>query len=307
VGRVAADINNDGRVDLFVSNDGMPNCLFANRGKGKFEEIALIAGVAYNSFGAARSGMGVDAADYNEDGNVDLFVANIDHESYSLYRNNGDETFDDMAIPSGIAAATRFLSGWGLKFFDFDNDGNLDLVLCNGHPDTMVKLSTPSVDYRMPMVLFQNMGSQWRNVTAQAGPAFHKGIAGRGLALGDFDNDGAVDVLVTVNDGAPMLLRNNVGRRNHWLGVRLIGRKANVDAVGAVVSYQAGDLKRRRVKISGGSFLSSHDPRLVLGLGQSAKIDWLEVRWPQPGGGVERFHDLPMDRYVTITEGQGWK
>ncbi len=307
-GVVAADINNDGWIDLFVSNDGLANCLFANRGRGKFEEIALIAGVAYNSFGAARSGMGVDAADYNEDGNVDLFVANIDHESYSLYRNNGDESFDDMAIPSGIAAATRFLSGWGLKFFDFDNDGNLDLILCNGHPDTMVKLYTPTVDYRMPMVLFQNTGAAWKNVSAQAGPVFHKGLAGRGLALGDFDNDGAVDVLVAGNDGAPILLRNNVGRRNHWLGVRLIGRKANVDAIGAIVSYQAGALKRRRVRVGGGSFLSSHDPRMVLGIGQAAKIDWLEVRWPQPGGGVERFHDLPLDRYVTITEGQGtWK
>jgi hypothetical protein len=137
---------------------------------------------------------------------------------------------------------------------------------------------------------------------------FQRGIAGRGLALGDFDNDGAVDVLVTVNDGPPILLRNNLGRRNHWLGVRLIGRKANVDAIGATVGYQVGDLKRRRVKVGGGSFLSSHDPRMVLGLGQAAKIDWLEVRWPQPGGGVERFHDLPIDRYVTITEGRGnWK
>ena len=306
-GVVAADINSDGLMDLFVSNDGLPNSLFANRGKGKFEEIALIAGVAYNSFGAARSGMGVDAADYNEDGKVDLFVANIDHESYSLYRNNGDETFDDMAIPSGIAAATKLLSGWGLKFFDFDNDGNLDLILCNGHPDTNVKLYTPTVDYRMPMVLFQNTGTQWKNVTAQAGPAFQKGLAGRGLALGDFDNDGAVDVLVTVNDGPPMLLRNTVGTRNHWLGVRLIGRKANVDAVGAIVSYQAGTLKCRRVKVGGGSFLSSHDPRMVLGLRQTAKIDWLEVKWPEPGGAVERFNDLPIDRYVTLTEGQGWK
>src|ERR1022692_3421041 len=302
------DYDNDGRLDLFVSNDGRANCLFANRGKGKFEEIALLAGVAYNSFGAARSGMGVDAADYNEDGNIDLFVGNIDHESFSLYRNNGDETFDDMAIPSGIASATRFLSGWGLKFFDFDNDGNLDLILSNGHPDTMVKLYSPTVDYRMPMVLFQNTGTAWKNVSAQAGPVFQRGLAGRGLALGDFDNDGAVDVLVTVNDGPPILLRNNRGRRNHWLGVRLIGRKANVDAIGATVGYQAGDLKRRRVKVGGGSFLSSHDPRMVLGLGQAVKIDWLEVRWPQPGGGVERFHDLPIDRYVTITEGQGnWK
>jgi hypothetical protein len=306
-GVVAADINNDGWMDLFVANDGLENFLLANR-KGKFEEIGLLAGVAYNSFGAARSGMGADAADYDSDGNVDLFVGNIDHECYALYRNLGQETFDDVALQSGIATATRLLSGWGLKFTDFDNDGNLDLILCNGHPDTMVKVYTPSVDYRMPMVLLQNTGTAWKNVSAQAGTVFNRPIAGRGLALGDFDNDGAVDVLAMVNDGPPVLLRNNVGRRNHWLGLRLVGRKANIDAVGAVVSYRAGDLKRRLVKVGGGSFLSSHDPRMVLGLGKAAKVDSLEVRWPQPGGGVERFQDVPADRYVTIVEGQGtWK
>ena len=306
-GVVAADINNDGWVDLFVSNDGLENFLLVNR-KGKFEEVGLLAGVAYNSFGAARSGMGVDAADYDSDGNVDLFVGNIDHEFYALYRNYGKEMFNDVALPAGIAAATRFLSGWGLKFFDFDNDGNLDLILCNGHPDTMVKAYTPTVDYRMPMLLMQNTGTAWKNVSAQAGPVFKRPIAGRGLALGDFDNDGAVDVLAMVNDGPPILLHNNVGRRNHWLGLHLAGRKANPDAVGAVVNYQAGELKRSRVKVGGGSFLSAHDPRMVLGLGKATKVDSLEVRWPQPGGGVERFRDVPADRYITIVEGQGtWK
>ncbi len=308
-GVVAADINNDGWMDLFVSNDKIPNFLFVNRGKGRFEEVGLLAGVAYSSFGVARSGMGVDAADYNEDGLVDLFVGNIDHEMYSLYRNSGNEAFDDVAIPSGIGMTTQFLSGWGLKFFDFDNDGNLDLILCNGHPDTMVGVYQRQVNYREPMVLLQNTGVAWKNVSAQAGPVFGRPIAGRGLAVGDFDNDGAVDVLVTVNDGAPILLRNNLrnnpGRQNHWLGVRLVGRKANADAIGAVVTYQTGERKRRRVKTGGGSFLSSHDPRLVLGLGKAAKLDWLEVRWPQPGGGVERFHDLPVDCYITIVEGVG--
>ncbi len=220
-GVVAADINNDGWIDLFVSNDGLENFLLANRGGGKFEDVGLVAGVAYNQAGAARSGMGVDAADYNSDGNTDLFVANIDHEDYALYRNQGKEAFDDVALQGGIASATHMLSGWGLKFFDFDNDGTLDLIMANGHPDTMVKTHTPSVDYRMPMLLMQGIGTGFKNVSAQAGPAFARPIAGRGLALGDFNNDGAVDALVMVNDGAPILLRNTVGRRNHWLGVRL--------------------------------------------------------------------------------------
>ncbi len=307
-GVVAADINNDGWIDLFVSNDGLENFLLANRGGGKFEDVGLVAGVAYNPAGAARSGMGVDAADYNSDGNTDLFVANIDHEDYALYRNQGKEAFDDVALQGGIASATHMLSGWGLKFFDFDNDGTLDLIMANGHPDTMVKSHTPSVEYRMPMLLMQGTGTGFKNVSALAGPAFARPIAGRGLALGDFNNDGAVDALVMVNDGPPILLRNTVGRRNHWLGVRLIGRKANIDAVGAVVRYQAGNLKRTLIKPGGGSFLSAQDPRMVLGLGSAERVDWLEVGWPRPGGGVERFANLPMDRYITIVEGEGrWK
>jgi hypothetical protein len=145
-------------------------------------------------------------------------------------------------------------------------------------------------------------------VSSQSGPVFSKNLAARGLAVGDFDNDGAVDVLVAQNDGAPVLLRNNAGRRNHWLGVKLIGHKGNIDAVGARLSYQAGDLLRHQWKMGGGSYLSSHDPRIVLGLGQRTKIDWLEVKWPNPSGKTERFTELPIDRYITIEEGQGrWK
>ena len=306
-GVVAADINNDGWMDLFVSNDGLANFLLVNRGKGKFEDEGLISGVAFNQAGGARSGMGVDAADYDSDGNVDLFVANIDHEDFALYHNQGKEIFDDVAPRTGIGRATHMLSGWGLKFFDFDNDGMLDLIIANGHPDTNVKTHTPSVEYRMPMLLMKGTGTNFRDVSVQAGSAFARPIAGRGLALGDFSNDGAVDALVMVNDGPPILLRNRAGRSNHWLGIRLVGRKANIDAVGAVVRYQAGELRRSVIKPGGGSFLSSHDPRMVLGLGAASRVDSLEVRWPRPGG-VERFQNLPTDRYITIVEGEGtWK
>jgi hypothetical protein len=307
-GVVATDINNDGLMDLWVSNDTAPNFLFANRGKGKFEEIATAAGVAYSEGGRARSGMGVDSADFNEDGWTDLFVSNLDREMFAIYKNNHDETFDDQASPTGIAKATKYMSGWGLKFFDYDNDGNLDLFLANGNPDDLISSLHGEVTYEEPLMLFHNNGKSFENFSAQSGPLFSTPLSARGLALGDFDNDGAVDVLISVNNGAPLLLRNNAGRENHWLGLRLVGKKGNIDAVGARVTYQAGDLKRSRMKVGGGSFLSSHDPRMVLGLGKREKIDWLEVKWPMPGGATQRFKDLPVDRYITLVEGEDkWK
>jgi hypothetical protein len=307
-GVVAADLNNDGRTDLYVTNDTVPNFLFQNRGKGHFEETGLLSGVGVNVFGKPRSGMGVDAADYDQDGWIDLFEANVDQEMYSLYHNDKNEAFSDAALSTGIGSATRLMSGWGLKFFDYDNDGDLDLLLCNGHPDDGVEKRVAGVKFLEPLLLFRNTGKGFENVSAQSGPIFSRALAGRGLALGDFNNDGSVDVLVTQNNGAPVLLRNNLGRQNHWLGVRLVGTKANIDAIGAKVTYQSGDLKRHQTKVGGGSYLSAHDPRMVLGLGKRTKIDWLEVQWPQPSGKTERFVELPVDRYITIVEGQGkWK
>ena len=309
---VAADINNDGWMDLYVTNDTLPNYLFANRGKGRFEEIGLLAGVGYSVFGMARSGMGTDAADYDEDGWIDLFEENVDHEMFSLYNNNHNETFTDVAANGPIAAASRLLSGMAVKFLDYDNDGNLDALSVDGHPDTMIRRYLPEVHYREPLLLFRHNGQGYKNcyedVSLESGPIFSQPIAGRGLALGDFDNDGSVDALVSLNNAAPILLRNNAGRRNHWLGVRLVGRKSNRDAVGAKVRYQAGPLLRHRSRIAGGSYMSCHEPRLVLGLGRQTKVDWLEVQWPQPGGGTERFTNVPIDRYITIVEGEGkWK
>jgi hypothetical protein len=239
---------------------------------------------------------------------MDLFVANLDREMFSIYKNNHDETFDDLAPSTGIGKATKFMSGWGLKFFDYDNDGSLDLLLANGNPDDLISTLHGEVTYEEPPLLFHSTGTTFENVSGQSGPIFSTPISARGMAIGDFDNDGAVDVLIAVNGGAPVLLRNKAGTQNHWLGVRLIGKKSNPDAIGARITYQAGDLKRSHMKVGGGSYLSSHDPRMVLGLGGRKKIDWLEVKWPQPSGLAERFTDLPIDRYITIVEGQGkWK
>jgi hypothetical protein len=307
-GVVAADINNDGLIDLFVSNDTVANFLFLNKGKGRFEEVGLRADVAYSQDGRARSGMGVDAADFNQDGWIDLFVSNIDEEIFSLYQNNHDGTFDDVAMPLGIGMSTRWMSGWGVKFLDYDNDGELDLFLANGFPDDLVENFSGQVKYREPLLLFHNTGGKCADVSRESGPVFSKSFAARGLAVGDFNNDGGVDVLVAVNDGPPLLLRNNVGRQNHWLGVKLVGATCNRDAIGAKLTYQSGDLKRSRTLVGGGSFMSSHDPRLVLGIGSRTRIDSLEVQWPQPSGATEHFTNLPVDRYITIVEGTAkWK
>jgi len=307
-GVVAADINNDGYLDLFVANDTVANFLFANRGKGKFEEIGLQSGVGFSSYGRARSGMGVDAADYDQDGWIDLFVANVDQEMFSLYHNNRDESFRDMAISTGIGNATKLMSGWGLKFFDYNNDGKLDLLLCNGHPDDKIDGRVDRVKYLEPMLLFENTGNGLKNVSSASGPIFSQPLAARGMALGDFDNNGSVDVLIAINNGAPILLRNNAGTPNHWLGLNLIGKKSNPDAIGAQISCQARDLRQTRFKVGGGSYLSSHDPRIVLGLAKHEKLDWLEIKWPQPSGLVQRLTDLPVNRYITIVEGDDkWK
>jgi enediyne biosynthesis protein E4 len=305
LGVVATDVNNDGLMDLFVANDTVQNFLFINKGKGKWEETALAAEVGFSANGAPRSGMGVDAADIDGDGYQDLFVANVDQEMFSLYRNNKDETFTDVARPNGVAEATRLLSGWGLKFFDYDNDTHIDLFLANGHPDDMIEQYSGQVKYAEPLLLFRNQGDKLVNVSQQAGPVFKKDFPARGMALGDYNNDGRSDVLV-VNNGRPaLLLRNNTGKEHHWLGVRLQGSKANRDAIGAIISWSAGGVKKSKLKTNGGSYLASHDPREIIGLGKATKLDWLEIKWPAPSGKVERFTDVPLDKYITIIEGKG--
>lgn len=304
-GAVASDINRDGLMDLFVGNDTVANFLFINSGQGKFREAGIEANVGFSAEGHTRSGMGVDAADYDQDGWTDLFVGNIDQEMYSLYHNNRDESFDDMAIPNGIAKVTKLMSGWGVKFFDYDNDGNIDLFLANGHPDDKIEQHSTAVSYLEPLLLFHGTGKGFENVSNASGPIFQQSYAARGMAVGDFNNDGALDVLVGINNGSPLLLKNRAGKRNHWIGLKLAAKHANPAAAGAIVSWQSGNLKRSCFKAGGGSYLASHDPRMVLGLGQRTRVDWVEVKWPLPSGRVERFTELPMDRYTTVAEGEG--
>lgn len=305
LGAVATDINNDGLMDLFVANDTVQNFLFVNRGANRWDEVGLPSEVGFSADGLPRSGMGVDAGDFDGDGWQDLFVANIDGEMFSLYRNNRDETFSDQAYGHGLAQATRFLSGWGVKFFDFNNDGQTDLFLANGHPNDRIELYSTLVKYREPLLLFRNDGRRLYDVSAEAGPVFAKSFAARGLAVGDFDNDGKTDALVGNNGAAPLLLRNQAGAEKRWIGLKLEGSKCNRDAVGTRITWSAGGVVRTRLKNSGGSYLSSHDPRAILGVGGAVQLDWLEIKWALPSGKVERFTDLPTNRYLTIVEGKG--
>jgi enediyne biosynthesis protein E4 len=311
LGVVATDINNDGRFDLFVANDTVQNFLFVNRGSGpdgswKWEEVALQAGVGFSDSGKARSGMGVDAADVNGDQWQDLFVANVDHEMFSIYQNNRDETFADDALREDIGQATRLLSGWGLKYFDYDNDGATDLLLANGHPDDMIESYSAQVRYKEPLLLFhQQDDHKLHNVSPRAGPAFQKFFPARGLAVGDYDNDGTLDVLIGNNGAAPLLLKNNTAGGNNWLGLKLEGVHCNRDAIGAKLYWTAGGKRRFRLKNNGGSYLSSHDLREVLGIGIATKIDELEIHWPAPSNQVEKFTSLPLNRYIRMVEGKG--
>jgi len=311
LGVVATDINNDGRMDLFVANDTVQNFLFVNRGpdkagKWQFEEIALQAEVGFSDNGQPRSGMGVDAADLNNDGWQDLFVANVDQEMYSVYQNNKNESFRDVAHTNNVAQATRLMSGWGLKYFDYDNDGALDLILANGHPDDMIENYSQQVRYREPLLLFhQDASGKLQNVSEQAGPAFQRLYPARGLAVGDYNNDGAPDVLVMNNGGPPVLLRNNAAKGNNWLGIRLEGVTSNRDAIGTRLTWKAGGKTFRRLKNNGGSYLSSHDPREILGAGKAERIDELEIHWAAPSKQVDKFTNLELNRYIRIVEGKG--
>jgi hypothetical protein len=311
LGVVASDVNGDGRMDLFVANDTVQNFLFLNRGSGangrwKWEEVGLQAGVGFSESGQARSGMGVDAADFDADGWQDLFVANVDHEMFSVYQNNKDETFRDVAQANDVAQATRLLSGWGLKYFDYDNDGAIDLILANGHPDDMIDDYSMQVKYKEPLLLFhQGEDRRLHNVSEQAGAAFKKFFPARGLAVGDYDNDGALDVIMGNNGGAPLLLNNRAAKGNNWLGIKLEGVRCNRDGIGAKIYWTAGGRRRFRLKNNGGSYLSSHDPREVLGIGTARKIDALEIHWPAPSKQIDKISTLPVDRYVRLIEGKG--
>jgi enediyne biosynthesis protein E4 len=302
-GVVAMDINHDGFLDLFAANDTMANFLWVNEGGKKFDEIGVEAGVGYSQDGLPRSGMGVDAGDFDGDGSPELTVSNIDAQNTSLYKNMGGEAFQDLNLQIGLARPTRMLSGWGMRFLDYDNDGWLDLIQVNSHPDDLVDLRNRGVTYREPVVLLHNLaGVKLEDVSALAAPAFLRHYAGRGLAVGDLNNDGFPDVVFTENGGPPHILMNNAVSGDNWLGLSLRATTSNPAAAGTMIRWSIAGKVFSKLKGAGGSFLSSSDPREILGTGK-ASVEWVEIQWPAPSRAVDRLEKPAMNTYHRIVEG----
>ena len=299
LGVVAIDYDADGHQDLFVACDASPNLLLRNRGDGSFENTALQAEVAYNPEGVARAGMGVDSGDVDGDGTPDFVVSNFDNEYHALYLNPGRLPFREATVESRLAQHSRHYVGWGLRLVDYDNDGDLDLLIVNGHLHEMIARSNRAVAYREPPLLLNNDGRAHFS-RVDAGPVFRGAYLGRGLATGDFDNDGAVDaVFISLND-PPVLLRNEAATGRRWLGVRLRGTVSNRDAIGARLILRVAARSVTRWIAGGGSFLASHDRRVVFGLGGDGVPGQLEIRWPS--GRVQTVAALAPGRYHDITE-----
>jgi hypothetical protein len=299
LGIAFADYDRDGHIDIFVANDSMPEFLYHNKGDGTFEDVALSSGVAVDGEGHTYAGMGVDFADYNNDGLPDLVVTDLASQMYALYRNNGDGTFTYDSYPSGLGRMTMAHSGWGVRFIDYDNDGWKDLLITQGHDLDTIQLNFPNLRYREPMLLARNTGQKFVDVSSQSGDIFQKAWVGRGLALGDIDNDGRLDAVVTGNDGALYVLHNATPTQNHWLTLLLIGHKSNRDAIGAEVKITTAKGIQMATVTTAGSYLSSSDKRVHFGLG-SEKTATVEIRWPS--GIHQAIKNVAPDQILRVDE-----
>jgi len=300
LGVAFADFDGDGLTDIFVANDSVRQTLFHNKGDDTFEDVALISGAGYDEGGKTFAGMGVDAADYDNDGWPDIFITALSNETYPLYRNNGDMSFTYFTQTSGIGEITLLYSGWGTRFLDADNDGLRDLFIAQGHVLDTVEKTTSYLKYRQPLLLLRNNGKGFVNVSTAAGAAFSASLAARGVATGDLDNDGDTDIVIAQTDGPPLILRND-GTRNHWLGLSLAGGRSNRQGLGARVIVTDNSGRKQTFDVStASSYLSSSDPRVLIGLGRAAGVNSLEVRWPS--GQKQLISKPEIDRYSTIKE-----
>jgi hypothetical protein len=303
LGVATADVNNDGWIDIYVANDGEANLLWLNQRDGTFKDVALLAGAALSAEGKPEGSMGVDAGDFDNDGDEDLFMTHLPHEGNNLYVNDGSGMFDDQSARSALGPLSMGYTGFGTAWIDYDNDGWLDVLTVNG----AVSLKPSRASHRFPYDerngLFRNLGDgTFEDVTDRAGAVFALSEVSRGASFGDIDNDGDTDVLVTNNSGPARLLVNNVGSRRHWLGLRLVGDGGSRDAIGARVAVVRADGRTlwRRAR-SDGSYASANDPRVLAGLGDSADPVRVRVVWPT--GAVEEWTGVPVDRWMTLEQG----
>ncbi|MDR3632441.1 MAG: CRTAC1 family protein [Isosphaeraceae bacterium] len=300
LGVLASDLDNDGDVDLYVANDSNPNFLYRNEGNGRFTEIGSWCGAGLSGEGIAQAGMGVDAADFDGDGLQEIFVTNFAKDHATLYKNLGNLLFNDISLSLSLKALTYETLKWGCAFFDYDNDGDLDLVIANGHIYPQVE-DAPALkeSYKQLPTLLRNDGGRLTDVSRAAGPGMQVPASARGLAVGDYDDDGDLDLLVSAIDAPPLLLRNDTARPGHWLKLRLLNRHGS-PAINARASVVAGGVRRLRELRSGASYESQNALELHYGLGTANRIDTLEVLWP--GGDRSVLRDVAVDRTMTVRQ-----
>ncbi|MBW8041691.1 MAG: CRTAC1 family protein [Planctomycetes bacterium] len=304
MGTVCSDYDNDGDTDLFVANDVAENFLFQNDGTGKFEEVGLMAGIAFDLYGDSQGSMGVDCGDYDNDGLFDFYLTTYQSQLTALYRNLGDGIFEDVKLINGAAAGTHPQVTWGTGFVDFDNDGNRDIFIACGHLMDNAELLDDTASYHARNILLMNTGDgKFVNISDKAGDGMKVKLSSRGAGFDDLDNDGDIDVVILNSRREPTILRNDSPSKGHWIQVRLRGTKSNRDGVGARVKVVAGDLTLVDEVHSGRGYQSHYGTRLHFGLGNREKVDRIEVRWI--GGGVDVFKDTAVDKLLTITEGTG--
>jgi hypothetical protein len=303
LGIAIADYDHDGLMDIFIANDSIPEVLFHNKGKGKFEEVAMDAGVAVDGNGVTFSGMGVDFEDYDNDGWPDLIVTDLANQRYAIFRNLGNGTFDYASFSTGISSMTMYNSGWGVRFMDYDNDGNKDLFIAQSHVLDTIEFELPNLHYREPPQLARNTGKGFVSVAAQSGEVFQQKWVGRGLAIGDINNDGKEDVVITTNDGPAHVLINQTPTENHWIVLNLIGTKSNRDGIGATVKVVTGQSTQLGTVTTASSYQSSSDKRLHFGLGSSSVVKSIEIRWPS--GIKQVLENVKANQFLNITESSG--
>lgn len=301
LGIAIADYDNDGRMDIFVANDSMPEFLFHQKKDGTFEEVGLESGVAVDGDGRTFAGMGVDFTDYDNDGYPDLVVTDLANQKYALYRNAHDGTFDYASYTSGVGTVTMFHSGWSLHFIDYDNSGWKGLLIAQGHDLDTVEKSYPNLRYREPMMLLRNQqGKRFIDVSSMSGEVFHEAWVGRGMAIGDIDNDGRIDAVVSTNGGGVHVLHNETPTGNHWLTLKLVGHKSNRDGIGAVIKVTSAQGSQWATVSSAGGYLSSNDLRAHFGMGSEPRAQRIEIHWPS--GIVQVLNDVGTDRILRVDE-----